>query len=1115
MPPDAAHDADWTRTRCVELLNDANLASDADATTSALKQVVELVTSHAGARDASLSDVIDAVLEFRAAPAVATRKYIAGMCETIGKAREDALGACIDAARGMVRDDSAIVAKRASAACGQTFREALIVAAVKGNAPRVLKHVTAAWVAAKAAMEDVAGVLCAPGGNDGVKMQCAKTVEAAILSLAGEGWGSNIVKVGHKTLNLEEMMSDGVVLAERLHEALRGVSEGTKPTGPLALVLVAALGNVCVKKAELATGCTPVLIEYAKSHVTREREDVAANGRASATNASVSKELKTVLLDVLRNGPTQAVEGGMMNELSTICRELGAGDAVDSALRHRERTAHALGEKRASFLSPAGNLKRARMREREYVAPPPPPPLMPLAPMTDPNILRQILVTLAALANSPDRNMLDAFVTQLAPPALADAILANLEHLPPASQFYLASRANAQRPPPPPPMAAAAAMGPVVPEPEDTAEPLSVIVRVEELNAEVAEAFRLEAIQRMLAVGTMAEEYGGAEKLTLSGPLRSSLLARLAAAGAAKSSGASMEEETLAIASALLFTADGGGVYELEGVHMLMKWLTTLYAQEIAYDFSYVPYEHAISAAIECLTRGVAGATSTTAIASGAKKPLSQLLCDVPALPGAVWRAFRIMCRLDTGSEDGEDDTAKFPTTEETVTLILSVLQDIILERPPSREDALELCLECATCNDEAVRGKAIRLIANRLHPVKHLAQNIEAYAKAGLERGRTIGLQALEDAKALVQRDAAVKEEAVEDEGDDGAAKDDADAMDATDAAALVEIAEKVDHIAKAGDTAVGPMLLYCALCARNYALLPGLFEAYASLDEELRLALHRPVNGLARAVGPNCLELCEIIASPPEGSLPLVVECLETLASISSIPAPTALLDAAEALCESQNKDVAYLAPLVCSFDEERIRDLLPQFIKAGVGIFSSVLDALLSVPEDEAVLSPVAIFIAVHEVQTGGDSGVNLKQLVDACSTCFERPDVFTPQVLASAMQQMVEQTPLPLLFMRTVIQAETVAPQLKEFTLGLLRTLVNRQVWKMDKSIWEGFLRCAKRAAPRSFPLFTDLPATTLADVLAKFGDAFKDALSQYANNPSVASTIPKAIAALLS
>ena len=100
-------------------------------------------------------------------------------------------------------------------------------------------------------------------------------------------------------------------------------------------------------------------------------------------------------------------------------------------------------------------------------------------------------------------------------------------------------------------------------------------------------------------------------------------------------------------------------------------------------------------------------------------------------------------------------------------------------------------------------------------------------------------------------------------------------------------------------------------------------------------------------------------------------------------------------------------------------------------------------------------------MHEVQVG-QAGVTLKQLVDACSVCFDRPDVFTPQVLATSLQQMVEFTPLRLLFMRTVIQAETIAPQLREFTLGLLRTLVNRQVWKMDQKIWEGYLRCLKRA-----------------------------------------------------
>jgi hypothetical protein len=1113
---------------CGDALRAAMEADGEDEALMALGEVLELGTavgtanagnagsSSAGAADAAggdetvVADVVRGAVGFASSSeSVKVRNWCVEACEAFGKAREDALGECATTLGIMTRDADATTAKRAAIGFSRLFREALIVAAVKGNASRVLKQTTQAWTSAKVAMDAVADVASSAEEGVGVRMACAKTTETAVLALAGEGWGSNVVKPGHKTLNLEEMMQDAVRLADRLQEALRADGDSDQPGGPLTLVLIGALGKLSVKRAELATGCMPGLIEYAKAHVAGHKAEVEQRGTALVTTASVSKELKTVLLDVLRNGPTQAVEGGLMNEMSTICRDLGAGDAVDSALRHRERTTHSYGEKRASFLSPAGNLKRARMRERERepVAPPPPPPLLATAAMTDPGILHQILTTLAVLVGRNDRSMLDAFVTQLAPPALADAILANLEHLPPASQYYLAGRgANARAPPPPPPISAMVA----APEPEEQAEPLSVIVKVDDLDADVAEAFRLEAIQRMIAVGSSAEEYGGAEKLTLSGPLRASLLARLASSGAAKSEGASMEEETLAIASALLFTAEGGGVYEIEGVNMLLKWLTTLYAQEVAYDFSYVPYDHALSAAIECLTRGVAGATSTTAMASGAKNSLSQLLCDVPSLPGVVWESIRMMCRL---VEYSEGEESKFPTSDETVALALSVLQDVTLERPPARAEALKVCLECATCSDESVRGKAIRLIANRLHPVKHLTDDIESYAKESLQRGREIGEKSLVEAKEIVERAAAVKREEMEakDGQDDDEAMEDADQAEAR-ARAEEQEEETVDHVAKAGDAAVGSMLLYCALCARNYKLLPGLFEVYATLSPELQEALHRPVIGLSRACGPNCLELCEIIANPPEGSLKLAVQCLNTLASVAAIPAPATLLDAAAALSTSQGGDVQYLAPLVCSFDEERVRDLLPAFIHASSDIFASVLDTILALPEEDATLSPVAIFIAVHEVQVG-QSGVTLKQLVDACSACFDRPDVFTPQVLATALQQMVEFTPLPLLFMRTLMQAETAAPQLKDFTLGLLRTLLNRQVWKMDSKIWDGFLRSLRRAAPQSYPLMIELPAPTLADALDKF-PAMREGLVAFASNPAVAPTVPKPVAAIL-
>ena len=154
----------------------------------------------------------------------------------------------------------------------------------------------------------------------------------------------------------------------------------------------------------------------------------------------------------------------------------------------------------------------------------------------------------------------------------------------------------------------------------------------------------------------------------------------------------------------------------------------------------------------------------------------------------------------------------------------------------------------------------------------------------------------------------------------------------------------------------------------------------------------------------------------------------------------------------------------------------------------------------------MTPAEILVALHLIPA---ETAPLKKAIDACGACFERPDLFEPASLAAAMQKMVEMTPLPILFMRTVIQAETVAPGLREFTLGILRALCRRRVWTMDPKLWEGFMRCAKRATPRSFPVLCELPAAKLAEVVAKF-PAMREPMRAYANAPAVAAGVPRAI-----
>ena len=315
--------------------------------------------------------------------------------------------------------------------------------------------------------------------------------------------------------------------------------------------------------------------------------------------------------------------------------------------------------------------------------------------------------------------------------------------------------------------------------------------------------------------------------------------------------------------------------------------------------------------------------------------------------------------------------------------------------------------------------------------------------------------------------------------------------------------------------------MSLFSALCNRERALLPKVFRAFATLPEELRPALLDGAgavtggfDGLVRLVGPECAPLLAVIADPPAGSESLAKRAIRVLAdadaaerrrtcatpptrgaSSREMPRRTARTRPARPWTRScapprrsprrrasprrrptpqtpqtpqttpqtrrgdAFEDVELLLPLLGAMSAEKVRSLVPRLVALPLDLFKQALDRLCG---ERAPLSPSEIFVALHEVDPAR-SGVGLKKIIAACGECFERPDAFGAETLASAMSKMVEMHPLPLLFMRTVIQAETAWPTLREFTVGVLRSLARRKVWKLDAKIWEGFARCARRRA----------------------------------------------------
>jgi symplekin len=107
--------------------------------------------------------------------------------------------------------------------------------------------------------------------------------------------------------------------------------------------------------------------------------------------------------------------------------------------------------------------------------------------------------------------------------------------------------------------------------------------------------------------------------------------------------------------------------------------------------------------------------------------------------------------------------------------------------------------------------------------------------------------------------------------------------------------------------------------------------------------------------------------------------------------------------------------------------------------------------------------------------------LKNSQMCLNMCFENKTVFNDMVIAGALNQMIEITPLPRLFLYTLLMGMQNFPSLQRLAAEqMLIRLIQKQIWTQHPQLWEGFLLCCrflKRNA--SNPLF-NLPRQQLFD-----------------------------------
>ncbi|KAH7971705.1 hypothetical protein HPB52_002362 [Rhipicephalus sanguineus] len=279
--------------------------------------------------------------------------------------------------------------------------------------------------------------------------------------------------------------------------------------------------------------------------------------------------------------------------------------------------------------------------------------------------------------------------------------------------------------------------------------------------------------------------------------------------------------------------------------------------------------------------------------------------------------------------------------------------------------------------------------------------------------------------------------------------------------------------------------MQLYINLLPVNHKLIHDLAVVYVGAIAEIKRTILRGLEGPVKGMGMSSPELLLLVENCPKGAETLVTRIIHILTDkkFCLITSNCQLRDLFHLGSHSKRKarDNALLS--VCSqFLQKEVIAALPKLIKLNPIVVKEVFNRLLgshveSTANFTSPVSPAELLVALHNIDP---SKCDVKTVIKATSLCFAEKHIYTQEVLAVVMQQLMEQSPLPTLLMRTVIQSLSLYPRLLGFIMNILQRLITKQVWK-QKKVWEGFIKCCQRTKPQSLQVLLQLPAEQLRNV----------------------------------
>ncbi|CEO97627.1 hypothetical protein PBRA_000972, partial [Plasmodiophora brassicae] len=506
---------------------------------------------------------------------------------------------------------------------------------------------------------------------------------------------------------------------------------------------------------------------------------------------------------------------------------------------------------------------------------------------------------------------------------------------------------------------------------------------------------------------------------------------------------------------------------------------------------------------------------------------LSRLLCQCPVLPKHVVETLDRHIVAEGGS--GARMVALF------------ALRDVVMKRPADRSAILDVVLSYCASSNAILRKTAVNLIATQLAPSGPAIQEpIVAFAT------RLFGTMSEPFEREIEERVAAKPEPLPGDdrtaaadrtEAQDDKMEIDGDEQETTGAGAQVDTGAGLEPPERSGDDnnhgepgseqgqskpEDGPanaadglieaeahrrLDLYFALCAGlRPDLLHGILAEFALVSARgtrVRASIHKHIVRVVRAIGVGSPAMIDAIASGPPGAEPLVLHILHILTESAdggdNIVHP-ALVDAAR-VCYGRARDARFLIPVISGMKRADVLDALPHIIALPKNHVQQAFKVLLGA---RSPVSPSEVLVRLHLVAPTPDHPL-LRKVLEAIELCILDREAYNEKVLAVVLQQIVEHTPIPVLFMRTLIQVIVAHPLLTDFGMSILAKLVNKRIWDMPvQELWQGFVVCCKRTAPQSFPVMLQLPSQKLAHIIdrSKDPEQLRNDLARFVQNSRI-------------